>query len=504
MSAWIPPAHVACAATIVVWDVMTAGRIAQYRQATRAFALISGLAGFLIAPAALIGVATATSLAGGAALRVDWLWPAAIVLCTAQAVYASVRRLVNPILGVPIVLYDLAITLAELTRYAVAHGVGLSHPVLATLAAQRGAFALVISPVALASPVFFLPPAIAPAFPALGRLAAVVRVGVASLAAAWLALGVAEYPVAYAALRSYARHATAPLRKRPDRDLAIGLALFPAIGPVPEPAGLRNDIGLADSLIVDAVAVVVTPSASVLALDSVTRAVEQMRRDSTRLIVTLAADDALFPALRDAPPPQERGVDALLRVVRRMHPDIVLVPVDSRVPAGRRAADFAASGWREYLTRVARVAKHDDVRLRVGVSLSHFDAVDSAVYAWAVRPGSPIDVVGISLLPSRRGALAIDLTTSTVDRWMLALLPATEHWVFTGGYPLAHGERSQENGIWAAIAWATDRPLVKGVIVVTSGDYGETTGLRSPFGRLRLATYAITRAIRGLREPVAP
>ena len=504
MNAWLPPAYLGLATAVLGWDVVTAGRIAQSRQTPSGLALISGLAGLLIVPATLIGVATATSLGGTAALQVDWIWPAVAVLCAAQAMHALLQRRVNPFLGIPIVLYDVVVAAAESIRYAAAHGAGPNAAAIAVLAAERGALALAISPTALASPLFFLVPAIAPAVPPMGGLTAAARAGVAALASAWLVLWVAEYPVAYAAVHSYARHETDRLRMRPQGDFAIGLSLFPAIGPVPESAVLRGDIALADSLIVDAVAVVVTPSASAVALDSVTRAVEQMRRDSTLLIVTLAGGDAPFPALRAAPPPQQRGVDQLLRVVRRMHPDIVLVPVDARGASGPASATDAVAAWRDYLGRVARVARHDDVRLRIGLLLSHFDAVDSAMYAWAVAPTSPIDVVGISLVPSRRGAASTRANMAIVDRWMLDQSPTREHWVFTAGYPLVHGERNQARGVWAAIAWATDHRPVKGVIVASSGDYGETTGLRSPAGRVRLIAYAVTRAIRGLRESPAP
>jgi hypothetical protein len=66
---------------------------------------------------------------------------------------------------------------------------------------------------------------------------------------------------------------------------------------------------------------------------------------------------------------------------------------------------------------------------------------------------------------------------------------------------------SQERAIWAALAWATSRPAIKGLIVNEAGDYGTITGLRAPDGHLRRATYAVMAALRGLREasrPAAP
>jgi len=95
----------------------------------------------------------------------------------------------------------------------------------------------------------------------------------------------------------------------------------------------------------------------------------------------------------------------------------------------------------------------------------------------------------------------IQAYTQTADRWMNVLRPRKEHWVFaTGGYPLAYGERSQEEAVWEVMAWATGRPIIKGLIVYEAGDYGQSRGLRAPNGRLRPAAAAVMRAIRGLRE----
>jgi hypothetical protein len=503
MSNWLPSAYLLLSAAAVIWDVATGGRIAQSPQARRGFALVSGLAGFLIAPAALIGVATATSLAGTAALRVDWIWPVTLLLFVAQAAYATIRRVTSAAWGVPILVYDLAVAAAELTRYATAHGVVVPDFALAAHAAERGALALTVAPAALASPLFLFVPIMAPAYSTAGRLAPGLRAAVAGFAAAWLAIWAAEYPVAYRAVRSYARHENDLLSERPDRDFAIGLSVFPIVGPAPQPGDLHDDVALADSLFVDAIAVVVTPSATGVALDSVSRALQELRRDSTLLIVTLAAGDGVFPVVRGGSSPDARGTDAVARMVRHMHPDIVLLPIDSRSHGGRSSgrADMA---WRSLLINVARAAKHEDAHVQVGVALSRFDALDSAVYAWAASPGSPADVIAISLAPSRRGAFAIDSHAATADRWMLAQRATKPHWVFTSGYPLAHGERNQERAVWAGISWATRHRLVKGVVIGTADDYDESTGLRSPEGQLRLATYAITRAVRGLRESPAP
>ena len=74
----------------------------------------------------------------------------------------------------------------------------------------------------------------------------------------------------------------------------------------------------------------------------------------------------------------------------------------------------------------------------------------------------------------------------------------------TGGYPEAHGEASQERAVWAALAWATSKPQIKGLIVSEAGDYGVIRGLRAADGHLRRVTFAVMRAMKGLRESAAP
>jgi hypothetical protein len=84
---------------------------------------------------------------------------------------------------------------------------------------------------------------------------------------------------------------------------------------------------------------------------------------------------------------------------------------------------------------------------------------------------------------------------------MRAMPSTKEHWVFaTGGFPLAFGERSQEEAIWEVAAWATNHSVIKGIIVYEAGDYGHSRGLRAPNGRIRPAARAVTRAIQQIRE----
>jgi hypothetical protein len=127
------------------------------------------------------------------------------------------------------------------------------------------------------------------------------------------------------------------------------------------------------------------------------------------------------------------------------------------------------------------------------------------LYAWAVQRGSPIDVIGFSFYPTRLGARAMDAGFRAADRWMRARAPAKPHWVLgTGGYPLAHGEVSQERAIWAALSWATARESVKGLVVSDANDYGQAMGVRAPNGRFRRAAGAMRTAHRTLSETLLP
>ena len=71
-----------------------------------------------------------------------------------------------------------------------------------------------------------------------------------------------------------------------------------------------------------------------------------------------------------------------------------------------------------------------------------------------------------------------------------------------GGFPLAHGERSQREALWGTLAWATTHPEVRGVILADAADYGRITGLRATGGRLRPAVPLLAQGVRLLRETI--
>ncbi|MEO8561208.1 MAG: hypothetical protein ABI601_03975 [bacterium] len=493
--------------TVLIWDIALTSRIVQVRQLPRAFVALTALAGFLVLPSLVIHLATTSAITGRAVTEVDWLWPLTVALFAMQAVYAAARRLVNPFIGFFISAYDVLIAIDALLRSVAANGTVLPAPALLFLAATAGAFSVLLSSsTIISSPFFVLVPMIAPAFPALRRTTATFRLLLASAAAMWVVIFITQLTPAEQAVNSYRIHdpQTEKLQERPDGDFDIGLKLFPDLDGPPPPVAIKNDLALADTLQVSVVNVVIVPEAmDRLALDSLSHTLELLRRDSTQLIVTLGYPSPIIP-LPGRTFNDVARLKTIERVVRRLHPD-VLLPAEDPYGSGTRAAgQRAPQYWESFITRAAVIAKRADKSVRIGVSASVYDRRDSTLYAWAAAPGSPVDVVGFSLYPSRVGIRTLDAATHAADRWMRESVSTKDHWVFAaGGFPEAHGEASQERAIWAALAWATSRPSIKGLLVREAGDYGSITGLRAPDGHLRRATFAVMRAMRGVRESAA-
>ena len=510
MRTLLPLLQVLLVVTVLVWDVALTSRIVQVRTLPRPFVALTALAGFLLLPALVIHLATTNAITGRSVTEVDWLWPLTLTLFALQALYAAMRRLVNPFFGFFISAYDVLIAVDSVLRSIAATGTILPTPALLFLAATTGTFSfLLTSSTVISSPLFVLVPMIAPAFPALRRATATFRLVLAFAAGGWVVIFITQLTPAVEAVNSYRIHdpRTEKLQERPDGDFEIGLKLFPDLTGPPPPVAIRNDLRLADTLEVSVVSVVIVPEEmSGAELDSLASTLELIRRENTQLIVTLGYPQR-FLQLPGRTFSDARRLQTIDGVVRRLRPDILL-PAEDPYDSGTRAAgQRAPQFWQSYITRASAIAKNLRPRTRIGVSASAYDRRDSTLYAWASAPGSPVDVVGFTLFPSRTGVRTLDAATHAADRWMRESRSTKDHWVFAaGGFPEAHGEVSQERAVWAALAWATSRPAIKGLIVSEAGDYGSITGLRAPDGHLRRATYAVMTALRGVREarPTAP
>jgi hypothetical protein len=495
--------YVAIAAIFVMWDILVAARVAQLRRAPPLFAAVTAFGGLLLLPGLLAAYATASTLYGRAIQPIAWIWPLATILFAIQAIYALSRRLVTPLFGVPVAIYNTIIMIVALSRYAVSHGSIPPGTGMALSAAQASSLGLFFKTPALWGAAYLLVPVFSPSLRARWRMSGLVRVVIAASVAALAAVVLISIPKAFEAIRSYQRYAKEQLQEHPDGDFDIGLKILPNLrGPAP-PISITQDTQLADSLGVDAVSIVIDAEGARLgALDSLARTVDDQRGDSTLIIITLGYPADAAKQFRESPAEYTRNRLADVdRIARRLRPDILL-PADEPYGAGARALGIRpAEYWIDYLTRAAAIVHHVNPRIRGGVAGSSYSRRDSTLWAWAATRGTPIDVVGFSLMPGFDGAKDLDDRLRAAQRWLrpFAARPKPA-WVFSaGGFPLTHGERSQELALWGTLAWATTQPSIKGLIVTEAGDYDAIRGLRAPGGRLRSAVGAVRRAQAGLK-----
>ncbi len=495
--------YLALSVAMIAWDILMAGRIAKLRRIPRGFQTITGIAGLLLVPALVVAYSSESLLYGRAIILVAWLWPFTALLFVVQAIYALGRRLVTPLLGFPLLVYNIIIATVAVTKFVISRGHSPTEFGLALNAAQASMLGTFFGTPALWNPIYIQVPIFAPSLPARWGFTRFARVALAGAAMAMTALVVIELPGAYAGIRSYASHANDQLQEHPDGDFRIGLKIFPDLRSGPPPLAIKYDLALADTLGVDAISVVVDPEAARgVALDSLARSIEQARSDSTLLIVALGypkKGEEEFKQSREAyTVARLKDID---RIARRLKPDYLIPAVDPLEEGRRILGEESPQYWIDYFTRASRIAHYIYPRIKVSVPMSSYGTRDSTLYAWAARPGSPIDVVGFSLFAGFDGARSLDTHLRIAQRWMQQFPKPKEHWVFAaGGYPLVHGEENQLRTIWGVLAWATAEVPIKGLVVYEGGDYNSVRGLRAAGGRLRPATDAILRAEKGLRS----
>lgn len=494
--------YVALSVAMIAWDILMAGRIAQLRRIPRAFQAITGISGLLLVPALVIAYTAQSLLYGRAIFLVAWLWPFTTMLFVLQAIYALGRRLVTPLLGFPLLVYNVIIATVAVTRFIITRGDSPAESALALNAAQASMLGTFFGAPALWNPIYLQVPIFAPSLPARWGFTRLARVALAGAAIAMTALVVVELPGAFAGIKSYAPHSKDQLQEHPEGDFKIGLKIFPDLRGGPPPLAITNDLALADTLDVDAISIVVDPEAARgVALDSLARSIDEARADSTIIIVSLG-----YPKKGEREIKQSREgytvarLKDVDRIARRLKPDYLIPAVDPLEEGTRVLGDQTPQYWIDYFSRAARVAHYIYPRIKVAIPMSSYGTRDSTLYAWAARRGSPIDVVGFSLVPGFDGARSLDTDLRVAQRWMQEYPNPKEHWVFAaGGYPLVHGEENQERAIWDVLAWATAQAAIKGLVVYEAGDYNTVRGLRAPGGRLRPVTDAILRAEKGLR-----
>ena len=495
-------------ALLLMWDVGLAGRLARVAEAPRGWAALTAMTGLLLLPAVLIRIVGSSLLDGRTVAALGWMWPLVLTMVAAQAVITLVFRLGARAVVAPIVIYDAILAAAAWVEYAAGNGVSLPVVLHGVPMAVTGAIGYLAGPAALWSPLAIAPPLLAPAYRARWAVNASVRGVIALYAVIATVAFASELPQAIRGVQSFSRWTLAPLRERPaDAPLHVGVQILPVMRGMPAPLALRFDTDLADSAEVDAIAVTIAPSgATPRALDSLSRALDAYRADSSVIIVTLGWDLREALRVRFAPTAWERDRVALVeQVVRRLRPD-VLVPLEDPNGIGVQfSGPRESSEWQPLLTQMARTAHALRPRTRVLAEIATFDDRDSAMVAWATTARSGMDGVGYVLQPGFRGGVTLESRLQAADRWRAIRVgekvPRSDEWVLlAAGFPWTQGELAQDRGIWGVLVWASARPTIAGVIVGAAGDYDTRRGLRGPGGRLRLANTSLRRAIRGLSD----
>jgi hypothetical protein len=510
MSTLLAPAQLATAvlvltALVLIWNLTIAGRAARLQSTQRTMAFLCALCGLLLLPALTVLLVSTSVLTGRALYTLAWVWPATTIVVAIQAAYALSQRAVAPPIGAPIVAYDVVLAVVAIARYAIYRGYDVPSPFIVLSAADASSLTYSATPLALFLPYFLHIPIVAP--PTAGRRGAgtVLRTAVAGLAAIWVTIIILDVPAATSAVRSYAGYAGERLTERADSDFAIGLKIFPTLESGPPPLALEGDLDLADTVGAQALSVYISPSGTTnAALDSLARSLADQRGDR-KLFVALDLSNEHAPAAgQQGAYFEERAAD-LARIVRALHPDFIIPAIDPNGATSRALGRVPIAIWISYFRHAALIAHQATPAVRVLAHVGGFGARDSALYAWAAAPASPVDAIGFTLFPWLGGAATLDGRMRTADSWLNSYPEPKEHWVLeAGGLPMVHGEENQARAIWGTLAWATSRRAVKGVIVLEASDYGTPVGLRAPGGRVRPAAETLARAIRVLSENGAP
>ena len=158
--------YLALSVAMIAWDILMAGRIAQLRRIPRGFQALTGIAGLLILPALVVGYSAQSLLYGRAIFMVSWLWPFTALLFVLQTLYALGRRLVTPLLGFPLLVYNIIIATVAVTKFIITRGHSPAEFGLALTAAQASMLGTFFGTPALWNPIYLQVPLFAPSLPA--------------------------------------------------------------------------------------------------------------------------------------------------------------------------------------------------------------------------------------------------------------------------------------------------------------------------------------------------
>lgn len=495
-----PLVVIGIAIAVLAWDVSMAGWISARREAPRIFIQLTVVCGLLVVPVLVINIASGTESGARTISGITWLVPAVTVAFALQVLYAVVGRLVSPLVGVPILLYDVMLATIAVGDYLVTQRGAAPLPLQAALAARDAIVGMGVGRAALVSPLTALVPMVAPAYPARWRLSGAVRAGLVLAATALTTLLGIEWPRGVAAVRSYAPALSEPMQARPRGDFVIGVRLYPALDGLPPARAVRNDATIVEAFDPDVVLLVLEGDGTRGAvLDSLARVLAPLRERETQIAVALRLDR--HPAgAADA----DRQL-AIERVLQRLEPDVLFPALADAVPSWLGAEAPSPWWWRTMLTTSARTVQRVRPRTLLAWSATRLDATDSATYAWASHPSSGVRLLGATVFPSFSGLPAVDARLRAFERWhnlAAATGPLTAvHWlVNVGGLPRAHGDAAQVAAIRRALAWGSRRSWVSAAIVGEPADYDGWLGLRASNGRARAALSVIGTSAKRMKD----
>lgn len=486
-------APIVIAVIVLAWNIALAGWIAARREGPQWFARLTGLAGLLVAPAAVIAVAASSDAGARTITGVTWLWPLTCLLLVVQASSATALRAVSSTVGVPIIAYNTLVCLLAIGDDLVARSGSAPLLLQGAVAARDAVLGIVMGPAALSSPLAVLVPLLAPAYPARWRASATFRALLVVYATVLSTMLAVQLPRGIAAVRSYgeAMVTTSPRLPPVER----GVRLLPVLSGPPRSRSVRSAAAVHERVNPDAVLVLLRmEEGRVLGLDSLARTLASYRDDRTRLLVAITVERADAIAVQRSPQVvHQQRLTAVQDIVRRLKPAVIIPLMRPAVPSLLGEPDLPSLWVTRQLTAAAAAARREHATTEVAWIATRFDRVDSTLYEWAANDASPLDALGFAPAPTFSGLPSIDARLRAADRWQGAgEAAARPHWILTHGLPRAHGDAAQRAAVQHVLAWSTQRRWVRGVLVGEPSDDASMTGLVAANGRARAVLETIT------------
>jgi hypothetical protein len=479
MTALQPAALLAYMVALLTWNIFLGGRIGRRHEYPRVFTGMSALAGFVILPALLIFIAGGTAITGRAIQSVTWMWPAACALVTAQSVYSAITRRLQMYAGLPLVFYNVLVTLLAVAGWSMLRGAETPDGLLALSAANAQLLAWAGGEIAVSSALFVMIPLLAPAYPLRARTLRAWRVVVIAIAGVWTAVVLLRIGAGREAIQSYAELDPDGQPPNVGAPVLLGLKVFPDLAGAPPPLARQADLQLAATLQAQVIAITVEPGIRLAVLDDLRRMLAQARSDTTLVVVTLATPSGLVPrsaAWRLAE--MNRRAAAAEEIARRLRPDYMFLAVDPFGAGGGALAGSSVERWQRHLEDAAAAARRGWPSVRAGVSVNAVSARDSVLHAWAVSRESTLRVAGFSFTADSKGGAGLLARMERADDWMEAAGGGKEHWLLpVAGLPMVHGAQSQDRTIGGVLGWAMEKIALRGAVVWEAGEYGSRRGL---------------------------